>query len=265
VEATALVDQSGLREVNMIDVPADWYRSLFSGLFLDFWSAVPTGDQDRTEADFLVKTLGVAPPAKMLDVPCGNGRLAVELAGRGFRMTGVDLADYVQRGRSRAAERALAVEIEQRDMRDLPWTSEFDAAYCFGNSFGYFDDDGNLAFLRAVARVLKPGAPFVVEYDYAAETLLPQIQPNRWMRFGEYLYLQRSEYDAPAGRYLSEITVQHGSKSQTSGYAARVYTLREFLRMLEMAGFENCEAFGSLAAEPFKLGAQRLFVAARKQ
>jgi hypothetical protein len=39
-------------------------------------------------------------------------------------------------------------------MRDLLWRSRFDGAFCFGNSFGYLDDEGNAAFLRAVAAAL---------------------------------------------------------------------------------------------------------------
>jgi SAM-dependent methyltransferase len=51
---------------------------------------------------------------------------------------------------------------------DLPWPARFDGAFCFGNSLGYLDDQGNEAFLNAVVAVLKPGsrlvpAPIVLE------------------------------------------------------------------------------------------------------
>src|SRR5437879_1794361 len=84
VETAPLVDQTRKGETRMIEVSPEWWRTFFTGLMLDLWEAVPTADQDRSEADFLQKTLGVAPPAKLLDVPCGNGRLALELAARGY-------------------------------------------------------------------------------------------------------------------------------------------------------------------------------------
>jgi SAM-dependent methyltransferase len=244
----------------MIDVQPDWWRTFFSGLFLDLWETVPTADQDREEADYLQKALGVPPPAKLLDVPCGNGRLALELAARGYQVTGVDLADYVARGRRRAAERGLTVQLEQRDMRDLPWTNEFDGAFCMGNSFGYLDDEGSAAFLTAVGRVLKPGAVFVLDYGYVAESLLPNLRDSRAGRVGDFRCMQQNEYDHTTGRYLSEMTIFHGTTSETKGYSARVYTYREVCAMLADAGFERCQGFGSLAGEPFRLGAKRLLL-----
>jgi SAM-dependent methyltransferase len=249
----------------MIDVQPDWWRNFFSGLFLDLWEAVPTANQDQEEADYLQKALGVPPPAKLLDVPCGNGRLVLELAARGYRVTGVDLADYVTRGRSRATERGLTVQLEQREMRDLPWTNEFDGAFCMGNSFGYLDDEGNAAFLAAVGRALKPGAVFVLEYDYVAETLLPIFRDSRAGRVGGFGCMQQNEYDHTSGRYHSDMTVFRGTESERKAYSARVYTYREVCALFADAGFERCEGFGSLAGEPFKLGAKRLLLTARKK
>ena len=47
------------------------------------------------EADFIEKHLQVSHGAKLLDVPCGNGRLAIELARRGYQLTGIDIAEGV--------------------------------------------------------------------------------------------------------------------------------------------------------------------------
>jgi len=249
----------------MNPVPSDWWKTYFSGLVLDFWEAVPTAGQDQAEADFLQKALGVTVPAKLLDVPCGNGRLSLELASRGFAMTGVDLADYVARGRARAAERGLAVRLEQRDMRDLPWASEFDGAFCFGNSFGYLDDEGNLAFLKAVARTLKPGAAFVLDYGYVAESLLPNFRDSRGIRFGDGFFVQQNAYDPVRGRYDSETTYIRGAQTEVKAYSARVYLYREVCRLLSDAGFEKCQGVASLAGEPYKLGSPRLLLTARKK
>ena len=64
-------------------------------------------------------------------------------------------------------------------MRDLPWTAEFDGAFCFGNSFGYLDDEANADFLKAVSQTLKPGCRFIVDAPAVAECILPNFQPNR--------------------------------------------------------------------------------------
>src|SRR5207244_4289292 len=69
-----------------------WWNDLFQGLALDFWEQAVPEQTTQTEADFLFGALNVSAGAKVLDVPCGNGRLSLALAGRGLRMTGIDLA-----------------------------------------------------------------------------------------------------------------------------------------------------------------------------
>src|SRR5690349_16100686 len=133
-----------------------WWQTLFSGGMLTALRSMYSELQTQAEADFLEKTLTPKPGAKILDVPCGGGRLSLALAARGFATTGVDFTvELVNDAKRNAAERGLTCDFHVRDMRDLPWQSEFDHAFCMGNSFGYFEADQNSAFLKAVARVLK--------------------------------------------------------------------------------------------------------------
>src|SRR5260370_10415664 len=96
-----------------------------------------------------------------------------------------------------------------------------------GTSLGYLDDEGNAAFLAAVSRALKPGAVFVLEYDYVAETLLPVFRDSRAGRIGDFCAMQQNEYDHASGRYLSDMTILRGTESERKGYSARVYTYRD--------------------------------------
>src|SRR5512132_332799 len=121
----------------------DWWKDFFGGLMVDFWRAAMTPEMTRAEADFLWTSLRLAPGMRVLDVPCGDGRLALELSARGCRVTGVDVSsDFLTAARDAARERGLDVLWRQSDMRDLPWTEQFEAAYCAGSSFGFFDDEG---------------------------------------------------------------------------------------------------------------------------
>src|SRR5437868_3191629 len=125
-----------------------WWQTCFSGLTLDALRVMYSEAQTQAEADFIVQVLSPKPAARIADVPCGGGRLSLALAARGFDLTGVDLtADLVKEATQAAQERGLRAAFHQRDMRDLPWEAEFDHAFCFGNSFGYFDEPGNAAFL----------------------------------------------------------------------------------------------------------------------
>jgi cyclopropane fatty-acyl-phospholipid synthase-like methyltransferase len=144
-------------------MPDEWWQTFFAGHWLDV-QRVFKAERTTAEADFIERVLKLQPGAAVLDVPCGEGRLSVELASRGYRLTGVDITEaLLADARRTAAERRLDVAWHRRDMRDLPWREDFDGAYCFWGSFGYFDDEGNRAFLEAVARALKPGGRFLMD------------------------------------------------------------------------------------------------------
>jgi cyclopropane fatty-acyl-phospholipid synthase-like methyltransferase len=88
----------------------EWWKDFFGGLVVDFWRAAMTPETTRAEADFLEKSLRLAPGRRVLDVPCGDGRLALELASRGCRVTGVDISpDFLAAARASARERGLDV------------------------------------------------------------------------------------------------------------------------------------------------------------
>src|SRR5438874_3329342 len=106
----------------------DWYRHFFHGLALELWRKAVTPELTRSECDFVVAELAPDGPerlaGRLLDVPSGNGRHALALAERGYRVTGVDLsAEFVAEARARAG--SLPVDFVLADMRDLPSEASF--------------------------------------------------------------------------------------------------------------------------------------------
>src|SRR5437773_8355509 len=244
----------------------NWWENFFHGIALDFWRAAVTEEQTRAEADFIQKQLQLDTGAKILDVPCGNGRLALELAARGFNLTAVDIAaEFVEEAKTKSAERGLKIAWHNRDMRDLPWTAEFDGSFCFGNSFGYLDDEGNANFLKAVARALKPGARFILDAPAIAECLLPTFQDRRWFEIAGITFLSNSRYDHEQSRTFTEYTFIRDGKVDKRPSSQRIYTYSELIRLLNDSGFENVASFASLNEESFKLGSQRLIIVAKKK
>jgi SAM-dependent methyltransferase len=243
----------------------NWWENFFHGVALDFWRAAISDEQTRAEADFLQKHLRLSAGAKVLDAPCGNGRLSIELAGRGLALTGVDIAsEFIAEANRKASESGVLIDLHERDMRNLPWTNEFDGAFCFGNSFGYLDDDENAEFLDAVSRSLKPGARLVLDAPAIAECILPTFQPSRSIELAGITVLIEHRYDHEQGRMFNDFTFVRDGIEDKRPSSQRVYTYRELAELLHEAGLEVVGAYSSLAEEPFKLGKQRLLLVSRK-
>jgi len=117
------------------------------------------------EVDFLLAELQVPAGAAVLDIGCGTGRHAVELAKRGLRVTGVDLSEgMLAQARRRAREAGVDVTWHCADATTFRTTQAFDAAICLcEGAFGLLGTAQRpvsqpLAILRTAAAALKPGA-----------------------------------------------------------------------------------------------------------
>jgi D-alanine-D-alanine ligase len=126
-----------------------------------------TGD----EVESLISLLQAKPKARILDLCAGNGRHAVAMALRGFRMTGVDVGPgAVSLARETAKNLGLAVDFRELDVCELAIEDAYDGAYltCGGLSNFSPDDCGRL--LAVVERALVSGGRAVIEYADAAGT-----------------------------------------------------------------------------------------------
>jgi SAM-dependent methyltransferase len=218
-----------------MNVQSNWWETFFTGVAVDLWVQAVPEEHTKREADRVEKLLAVGPGAEVLDVPCGAGRLALVLAERGYRMTGVDWSsEFLRHARANGSHQ---IQWEQRDMRDLPWPGRFDAAFCYGNSFGYLDDEGNHAFLRAVRQTLKKGARFVLETPMVLENLLSHIQPRPWWRAGNMYLLVENQYDPASGRLDIEYTFARNGGTEVRRGSHRAYPYRELVGLLESSGF----------------------------
>ncbi len=244
----------------------DWYEDFFEGIVLDAWDAAIPAQRTREEADFLQRALRLPPSGQVLDVPCGLGRHAVELASRGYRVTGVDLApEAIARARGRASGAGQPVEWRQADMRDLPWRSRFDAAYCFGNSFAYIDAAGSRAFLQAVSGALRPGARFALDTGMTAESILPRHKEREWARMGDILFLEENRYHTTQSCVETTYTFVRGGERRSRTGVHWIFTAREVQAMLAEAGLVVEQALGSLEGGDFQLGSDYLILVAEKR
>ena len=224
-----------------MNVASNWWEHFFEGLSVELWLGALSPEHSKSEAGTIADLLGAAPGAELLDVPCGGGRLSLALAERGYRLTGVDLSRaFLAHARSCAG--ADRVIWEHREMRDLPWPGRFDGAFCVGNSFGYLDDEGNAAFLRAVFAALKPGARLVLETPMILENLLGHLQERPWWKIGEIYLLVSNHYDHTRSRLDIEYTFLANGRSEVRYGSHQAYRYAELCALIESVGFEVATA-----------------------
>jgi ubiquinone/menaquinone biosynthesis C-methylase UbiE len=157
----------------------------FQGLHARHYDLIYAGKPYADEARFVHELLG-AGPGRLLDVACGSGRHALELARLGWSVSGVDYSpELLERARANAAEAGVELELHEQDMRELDVRGEpFDAVTCLFDSIGYpQSNDGIVAALTGMRRQLGPGGRLAVEFLHAP-ALVRHAEPVKVRRFG---------------------------------------------------------------------------------
>lgn len=249
---------------------SEWYETFFDALAFDVWRALVPSEATDAEAAFLLRHLGGDGQGRrrLLDVPCGDGRLALPVAAAGHDVVAVDLS-AVAIERLRQAAPATTVTARVGDMRDLHLALDavppFDGAWCMGNSFGYLDPIDTRRFLEGVAASLRPGGRFVLDAATVAERVLPHLSDEDRHEAGNAVLLNVNSYDPRHSTVVTEMTLVVGPRQAQRVVRHRVMTCREILDSLEQADLAVDEVFGGLGGEPFALGSPRCLVVATRR
>ncbi len=242
----------------------EWWEDFFRGDWVDIHASFWTDEESTAQADSIERLLALEPGSSVLDVPCGEGRIARQLAGRGYRVTGVDRSPALLDLATEAATAAgLDINWEQRDMRDLPWDGTFDAVVCWWGSFGYFDEAGNASFLEATARVLKPGGRLILE-NHVVETVLPHFQVRGWEQAGNGFTLTENRWDHTTGHIEGTWTLIVDGNQTVKHASIRLYTYAELARLVTGAGFSKVRGVDPTTDVEFQLGSRKLVLIAEK-
>jgi SAM-dependent methyltransferase len=228
----------------------DWWRTWFGPGYLELYDE-PLQERTPVEIDQLESFLQLRPPLRILDLPCGQGRHAIELARRGYNVTGMDLSPYLlEVARSRANEAGLNVRWLLGDMRHALEGETFGLILNLFTSFGYFADEADdRMVVRAAASMLEPGGRFLLEV-INGERIIARFEEREWFTVGQTAVMERRSLDASARRMVVERTVSSDRGNDVNLHALRLYSGRELLAMLSEEGFERVDLFGDWNGEP---------------
>lgn len=221
-----------------------WWEEMFSEEFL---RAIPilSPKQLEREVSFIDQALSVVRGARILDLACGAGQHAVELATRGYDLVGFDLSQsQLDWAGGLAQERNQRLQFTYGDMRDLSYDESFDAVYCWNTSFGFFEEEKNVDVAERVFRALRPGGRFLL--DVINRDFVVAQQPGQtWFEGDGCVCIDDVSIDFITSRMKVKRTLMlTNGKNRECTYSVRIYGLHELGKMLHEVGFKVLNVSG---------------------
>jgi len=219
-----------------------WFKDWFNS---PYYHQLYFNRDDREAAAFIDKLISyLKPPAgsTMLDVACGKGRHSIQLAGKGFDVTGIDLSeDSINEALQSQTE---TLHFYRHDMRLPFWINYFNYAFNFFTSFGYFKtrrEHDNA--IRTIAQAIKKDGIFVMDFlnvHYAEDHLVHQSEKE----IDGINFIITKWYDET--HFYKKIVVEDESLREPLIYTEKVakFSLGDFTEMLAYQGMQVQEVFG---------------------
>lgn len=201
---------------------------------------------------------------RVLDLCCGPGRHAVELARRGFDVTGVDRSPFLlERAQTRSSAAGTEVEWVLDDMRSFRRAGGFDLAINMYTSFGYTTRAReDMEILENIRSSLVPGGSLLIEL--MGKEVLASIYTRVGMAEdgdGGRLFMVRDVDDDYSGMSNTWVLVRGGSAREYT-FSHRLYSAVEMRQMLQRAGFVEVHTYGGLDGSEYGPQAGRLVAVA---
>ena len=245
----------------------EWYEDdEFWESFAPFFFTAERVESSAAQADELIKLLGVAPGASVLDLCCGIGRHSIALAKRALSVTGVDRTRaFLDRAKASARKEHVKIEWVQQDMRAFKRPNAFDGVINCVTSFGYFADQAeDLLVARNLHDSLKRNARLVIEM-MGKEVLARDFHERTWERLPNGAILLQERILSNGWDWIKNRWTIIGQKRRKElTFSHRPYSGVELAIVLKQAGFREVELFGSLAGTPYDNRAERLVAVATK-
>ena len=223
--------------------------------------------QDRRDVARLIELLGLPSGARVLDVPCGQGRHAHLLAEAGFDVDGIDLSnDLLKLARARGTSPRL--RYARGDMRRLParWTGRFDAVLNLFTSFGFFlfpaDDQRVVA---EWARVLKPGGTLIWHGGSRDGVMRRFLARDWWIADKKTLVAHERSFDALSGVLTVRSTWRGPRSNGEREYRIRLYSATHLSEVLARHGLVVEAAYDGFTDRPLTRRAGEMLLVARKE
>ena len=213
------------------------------------------------EAQIIQEILDLKENDMLLDLCCGPGRHDTPFVRMGYRVIGLDFSMPMLK----IASETIPVDIKflryiRGDARMLPFRDEaFDAVLNLFTSFGYFDDNENRELLRSIARILKPGGHFYIDYLNPVKVVSELVEESTKEKNGMKI-VEKRKINHETHRVEKTILLSWDNNSQVFHESVRLYTQEEMLSMIRQTGLTTKDVLGSTGKEPYCESSERMII-----
>ncbi|MGB0934014.1 MAG: class I SAM-dependent methyltransferase [Lishizhenia sp.] len=240
---------------------ATWFKTWFNTKYYHILYKNRGHKEAQLFIDRLVATLNLS-KEKCLDLACGRGRHAVYLNEKGLDVTGVDLSEESISYAKKFETNNLSFAVH--DMREVYTNDKFDVVFNLFTSFGYFDvETENLKVLQSVNKMMNDNGVLVIDFMNATE-VISSLKPYEVKTIENIEFHIRKSY---TGKHILK-NIQFEADGESFDYTEKVQALekKDFLHLLEKAGFEVEHVFGNFRLEEYHPNSSdRLILIARKK
>lgn len=236
---------------------SSWTEKWFNEDYLRLYAS-RGGEEAAHNALFIINTLGLKGKEKLLDIGCGAGRYVFVFHMLGFAIEGIDFSPFlIDVAKKEAKNRHLSPSLfHLGDIRESDLPNQYDALLSLFTSFGYFSDLENLKVLKAMRSKVQSSGKLFLDYlnpSYVIKTLLPK---EELVLEGEKIVIERQ---ITAGSVEKKITFPQREYFEK----VRLYPLEHLTVLLNQAGFERTNIFGSFEGEKYSTDSPRMILTAK--
>ncbi len=225
---------------------SQWYEDLFTNYAHTYDKEFFTAGTLQ-ETDFIEKEIGHDKSIRILDIGCGTGRHAIELAKRGYLVTGIDLSEsQLQRAREKAKMEKVKVDFRLADARTLSLKRRFDLLLilCEGAFPLMETDEMNFKILKNATKALKSRGKLILTTLNALYPLYHSVKDfmNENLAEGKSI---NNRFDFMTFRdYSTFEVIDDNGKKKNLNCNERYYAPSEIVWLLKSLGYTNIDIFG---------------------
>jgi len=238
----------------------EWFERWFGDEYLIVYEHRNTDEAER-EVETIRKVLDLRGEELVLDLCCGSGRHGIPLARLGCGVIGLDYSDKLlaiaEASRPRDMKYPMFVRADARST--VFGDGTFDVVLNLFTSFGYFEDNENVAFIRSIARLLKPGGRFYIDYLNPPRVLAGLVPESKKERNG-ITVIENRMFNGSTQRLEKTITLIRDGSPQIFHESVHLYNCSEMLDMISGARLSIDGVIGSINGDAYDESSERMIL-----